>query len=159
MGARKKKLTTHSTKSGLARAIGVDRGTVARWCQVDGFPGGADGPWPEDAIRLWVEIREAQREESRLLEGPDSPALERYRLAKAELAEWELAQRRESMFSRADVLRTHQGYLVVLRRFADRLLASGLEEESRMAHEACDECEQIVESEFGDPPSDGGFQS
>lgn len=84
----------------VARIVGCDQSTVARWkSQPDFPPVAADGTFELFAVLNWYIRRqvlaEQQAELMPELSGPvDSEALERYRAARAGLAEIELAQRR-----------------------------------------------------------------
>lgn len=60
---------------------------------------------PAVVAALVAEAKEQLRQSGDpLLDGDDSPALERYRAAKADLAELELATRKRDMVSRTEVL-------------------------------------------------------
>lgn len=84
----------------VARIIGCDQSTVSRWkSQPDFPPVAADGTFELFAVlSLYIRrqvLAEQQAELMPELSGPvDSEALERYRAARAGLAEIELAQRR-----------------------------------------------------------------
>jgi hypothetical protein len=84
----------------VSRIVGCDQSTVARWkSQPDFPPVAADGTFELFAVLNWhIRKQVAAERETELmpeLSGPvDSEALERYRAARAGLAEIELAQRR-----------------------------------------------------------------
>ena len=92
----------------VANHFGVGLRTVANWL-ADGCPGSKDYYDPEK-IQAWLDQRDAARSPARqasptdpLLSGSSSPALERYRTARAELAELEVAQKRGDLVSVSDV--------------------------------------------------------
>src|SRR5690606_24765779 len=96
------------SKAAMARALGVERNTVIGWSKHDDFPGGHKGPWKlSDVFRWRIDRAERRRlpEDDALLAGGDSPALERYRLARAQMAEIELERQRGSLVEREGMRR------------------------------------------------------
>jgi hypothetical protein len=87
---------TFRSQSAMARGLGVNRNSIVAWVGKPDFPGGRTGPWSLHEIVPWLIARQKQKAplDDPLLDGPDSPALERYRDARASLSELELEQRR-----------------------------------------------------------------
>lgn len=86
-----------------------------------------------------------------LLEGGgDSPALERYRLARAELVEYELAEKRRNMLSREVVRVTLGRWAAILRQCGERLGKRFGSEAVETFNDSLAECESLVNREFGD---------
>jgi len=90
-----------ASKTTMAVALGVNRNTVQTWTGKPDFPGGSRGPWRLDAVVPWIMGRQLRRApvDDPLLDGPDSPALERYRAARASLSEIELQQRQRQLIN------------------------------------------------------------
>jgi len=107
----------------LAESIGKSRQTIHNWL-AEGLPRNPDKTFSLPDVISWLLDRETA-----LLppagQGCDSPALERYRQARAELAELDLAQKRGELISIADVGREWTARVVEvasgLDAFADRL--------------------------------------
>lgn len=113
------------TLNELAEACEISLTGLANWRRSRTFPQPVDGLWSVYAVGMWrgrkeeAESQPKQRrlppEDDPLLAGFDSPALERYRAAKASLAELDLAERegtllplertRAFLFTLADTLR------------------------------------------------------
>lgn len=102
------------TQAGVAKFFRVSGSAVARWA-LDGMPG-ARGQYDLSEILHWLRTQGPWRPKAApadtddpLLAAGDSPALERYRLAKAQHAEMDLAARR------AELLPTNQVVEVIVR--------------------------------------------
>jgi hypothetical protein len=93
----------------------------------------------------WYVARQVQASESEsLLDGPESPGLERYRLAKAALAELELGERTHKLID----VETARGIMLrwgaALKRYSERL-RKRLPGEHRSFAEALKQCQRIVD--------------
>lgn len=86
----------------VAEVAGVTPKTVGEWILKPDFPKDDDGTYPLFDIGLWRQRqltdrqpkpRQPSADEDPLLANGDSPGLERYRMAKAQLAEMDLAER------------------------------------------------------------------
>lgn len=155
MIARAKKPSwTASKQADLATLFGVSVDTIGLW-RKKGMPGKpgqydiaqiiawlrSDGPWKE---------RRAATDDDDLTGPSDSPGLERYRLAKAKLAELELAKQKRSVMSR-DMARETLGRIASLfRRYGERLSKRHGPEEAVLFNEALGEAHRVIVQEFGD---------
>lgn len=92
--------------SGLARACGVARTTVQAWMADPDFPEQlAGGGFDVFEVGLWKGAKDQAKrkperipgDEDPLLASGDSPGLERYRMAKAQLAELDLGRRQAEL--------------------------------------------------------------
>lgn len=112
-----------TSKADMARRLGINKNTATTWAGLPGFPGGASGPWLLPDIIRWLISRTNARPESDdpAMSGPDSPALERYRLAKAELSELELAEKRKQLLPRGVVRQALASWAAILRNAGDQL--------------------------------------
>ena len=105
------------TSTQLAEMIGKSRQSINNWL-ADGLPRNADKTFDLPACIAWM----LQRERDNLLQddaiagaGDASPALERYRLARAESAELDLQVRRGSLFDKETVVREWAERMAVMR--------------------------------------------
>ena len=85
------------SQGALAYVFGISRQAVAQW---KGVPRNADGSYSLPAVVAWKMSNLAADAD---LGSGDSPQLERYRAAKAGLAELELHERLKSLVSRSQV--------------------------------------------------------
>jgi hypothetical protein len=86
------------TLADVAAHFGVKPYTVRDWRR-DRMPG-SRGAWDLRAIAQWRRSRRKKPEPDPLMSGPTSPALERYRAARAALVELDLARRRGELIDR-----------------------------------------------------------
>jgi phage terminase Nu1 subunit (DNA packaging protein) len=141
----------------VARFFGVSVDTVKNWAK-QGMPGKSpayplddiaqwlrrDGPWQPHARHRGVD--DELEDEAEVSEG-----LERYRLAKAALAELELAERQHQLVS---VERIREGLLrwsVILKRAGERLRKRFGTDAHRVVTEALAECGRVIDDEFAKP--------
>lgn len=112
-----------ATLNELAKIANVSLTTLANWQRYDGFPGQKDGMWCIWDIAFWRGQKEERDKPQRptlpsdddpLLNSGDSPGLERYRLAKAGLAELDLAEREKHCWT-ADAV--HDGLMIISQTF------------------------------------------
>jgi len=102
------------TLGDVATVYGVSVPTVKGW-RASGMPG-QPGRYPLADISRWLRAegpwrpRIAADGDELLVSGSDSPALERYRQAKAELSELELARQRKDVMPLEDVRRVCETY-------------------------------------------------
>ena len=80
-----------------------------------------------------------------LLDSGDSPALERYRLAKAMHAELDLAHRKGELIDVEKCRSLLHRWGSILRRAGDRLQKQHGTESGAVLHAALDECQSVVE--------------
>lgn len=111
-----------------------DLGEIVRWLR-------ASGPW-----------RQHQRPEfddPLLVADGESPGLERYRLAKAAIAELDLEERKESLLSRDKARAALIRWGSIIRRLGERLGKRFGPDASNAVNDALSECQHIVDHEFG----------
>ena len=103
---------------------------VSKWLRTQ-------GPWKP------YQKPEASSDDPLLAEG-DSPALERYRLAKAKHAELDLEQRRGELIDLAKCRDLFGRWGSVIRKMGERVSKRFGVEANQMVAEAIDECDSIV---------------
>ncbi len=97
----------------------------------------------------------ARREEGdALLVGPSSPAMERYRLARAQLAELELQERRGSLLSRAGAHRGMGRISHIIREALRALRRDFGREAAGIIEEALDDANAEINRAFGETEGD-----
>jgi hypothetical protein len=108
-----------ATLRDVAEACNTSVKSVSLWASKEDFPKDEDGTYPLFQIGLWRQRNLDDRapkqkpppsDEDPLLNAGDSVGLERYRMAKAQLAEMDLAEREKSMLS-ADAV--HDGLSII----------------------------------------------
>lgn len=101
------------------------------------------------AAYLDRELTKQMTDDDGLTAGGDSPGLERWRLAKAELAEIQLEKERKRVLPR-DMAREVLGRVASLwRRYGERLTKRRGPEEAASFNEAFEAARQIINHEFG----------
>ena len=138
----------------MAEFFGCTVNAVQQW-RAKGMPG-KPGRYDLSAVAIWLrqegpwrEKRPAADIEDDLAGPADSPGLERYRLAKARLAELELAKQQRSVMSR-DLARETLGRIASLfRRYGERLSKRHGPEEAVLFNETIGEARRVIEQEFG----------
>ena len=111
----------------LGVAMGVSRQTAYEWLKKPDFPQAVDGAFSVRLVAEWKLLRDQELERKRagpapvdpnsddpLLNSGDSIGLERYRMAKAQLAEMDLAEREKVMLNAEAV---HDGLAVISQTF------------------------------------------
>lgn len=142
----------------VAEFFGVSVDTVHLW-RKKGMPGSSgrydlhdvlawlrsDGPWRPKII----EPSQSAGLDDLIVASGDSPNLERYRLAKAQLAELELEGKRRAVVPR-DMARAALGRVASLwRRYGERLGKRHGPEELASFNETLGEAQQVIDDEFG----------
>lgn len=90
-----------TTQRKLMAHLTFDASLAQKWVVDPGFPGGRDGPWDASAVfAWWRENRDRHAEVD--MDGPPSPALERYREARAKMVELDYDERRGELIPRDD---------------------------------------------------------
>lgn len=139
------------TKAEVARHFGVSERTVSTWLN-DGCPGEPAGPgrrgqYDLTTIAAWRDLRTAQAGDE-LMAGPTSPALERYRAARAGLAELDLLERNGTLLDRQKAHEAHARMARILQTLgenlqrhhgpaAQQLLNEALDDYQREANNLC----------------------
>jgi hypothetical protein len=148
--AKKKAAATdrYASKVEMARRLGVNRGTIHDWTSREGFPGGAAGPWALTDIIRWLINRSPAKveDEDPAMRGPASPALEKYRLAKAGREELKLESERKNLISRQD-LREALGKWAALLKQASEILGQRFGVDAQQVlNDKLDGCQEIIET-------------
>jgi phage terminase Nu1 subunit (DNA packaging protein) len=150
---REKNKISVSSLGEVAEVFSVSADTVKRW-RSEGMPGSprdyvlqdiskwlrSDGPWKPYQRS---EIPAVQSDDPLLADG-DSPALERYRLAKAKHAELDLEQRKGELIDKEKCRDVLARWGSTIRKMGDRISKRFGIEANQMVSEAIDECESIV---------------
>ncbi len=92
-----------------------------------------------------------------LLAAGDSPGLERYRMAKAKLAELDLEARKEQLIDREKARDVFGRWATLIRRAGERLSKRWGNEAAAMLNETLDECGAIVQELKGREGGDAGI--
>jgi transcriptional regulator with XRE-family HTH domain len=151
----------------LASAIGVDESTIAQWVR-SGLSRKRAG---KNRYKYCITCAAAWERSGRgavsdsldelIAAGGDSPGLERFRNARAELAEMDVKARRKSLLPRDMAHNAFGRVMSLLRQYAERLSKRHGPEEALSFRETLNECRQVIDNEFGDndlqtecPPGD-----
>ena len=150
--AKKKNTESRAAKTlgEVADIYAVNMDTVKRW-RSEGMPG-KTGNYILHDISKWLRTEGPWKRFERatpslddpLLAEGDSPALERYRLAKAKHAELDLEHRRGELIDRDKCRDVLSRWGTVIRKMGDRLSKRFGLEANQMVGEAIDECQSIV---------------
>ena len=151
-----------SKQNDVALFCGVSLASVQGWAK-QGMPG-RPGAYDVQEVVQWLRSVGPWRQHARpeeddpdLAGGPDSPGLERYRLAKAAIAELELEQRKASLLSRDKARTALVRWASIIRRLGERLGKRYGPEATLTVNDALSECQLVVDHDFsGDEPADAG---
>ena len=86
------------TRRHMAEICGKTERTITNWVK-DGCPRGSNGKFSAPEVINWLLLRESDMAS----DGNDSPALERYREARAKLVEMELKERGDELLDASQV--------------------------------------------------------
>ncbi len=114
--------TVVKTRDELAKAVGKSVRTVAMYI-AEGMPGTPGHYVVEDCL-AWIDAREnkrTSRDTDDLPDDGDSPALERYRLARAQMEELKLARLRSELVESEHVQQWLQSFAGLLRGFGEKV--------------------------------------
>lgn len=144
----------------VADFCGVSIDTVKGWAK-QGMPG-VPGAYDLSTIVRWLRSSGPWRQYVRpevddpdLYGNVDSPGLERYRLAKAAIAELDLEERKGELLSREKARSALIRWAAVFRRLGDRMGKRFGAAAGRSVNDALSECQHIVDHEFsGNEPAD-----
>lgn len=160
-----KRWTVYSQRD-LAAALGVDQSTVQQWVRsgLARTKAGKNrfGYCIPCAVAWRLDGRDVKAEAVAALDdlmagsgSGSSPALERYRLARAIAAEWDNETKKRSLVPR-DKVRSGLGrFASILRQLGERLGRRYGPEAVLSVNDALDDCQRVIEDEFGD----GGIRS
>ncbi len=134
------------SQSEVAKAFGVERSTVGTWI-TKGMPG-RRGAFDLVAIAKWYRVdgpgADRVADVDPLLAAGASPALERYRLAKAQLAELDLAQRKGQLVDVAILKNTLGRWAAIWRRVGERMGKRYGTDGTEIFNEALDSCRVVI---------------
>lgn len=160
MIAQGKKRARHivANQAEVGEFFRVSLDTVASW-RKKGMPG-ASGRYDLAEILVWLRSDGPWRPRGGgdLTGGPldelivaagDSPNLERYRLAKAQLAELELERQKGSLLPREKVRSGLGRFAAILRQLGERLGKRHGPEVFGSVNDALDDCQRVIDDEFG----------
>jgi phage terminase Nu1 subunit (DNA packaging protein) len=139
---------TADTQSEVAEFFNVSVDTVKNWAKQK-MPG-KPRAYRLDHIAIWLrtegpgsKANKIQSDDPLLADG-DSPALERYRLAKAKHAELDLEQRKGELIDKEKCRDVLARWGSTIRKMGDRVSKRFGIEANQMVSEAIDECESII---------------
>lgn len=133
----------------VADVYGVTLDTVKRW-RAEGMPGSPKAYVLHDISKWlrtegpWKPFAKPVTDDPLLDADGDSPALERYRLAKAKHAELDLEHRRGELINREKCREILSRWAVVIRRMGENLTKRHGNEAAETVNEALEECRSIV---------------
>jgi len=144
---------TADTQGEVAEFFGVSVDTVKNWAK-QRMPG-KPRAYRLDKIAIWLRTEgpgssRIKNEDDPLLAEGDSPALERYRLAKAKHAELDLESRKGELIDREKARDILGRWAVLIRRLGERLVRRCGNEAGQMLNETLDECQLIVKESLDD---------
>ena len=153
-----KRCVVYSQKD-LAAFVGIDPSTIQQWVRA-GFPRSKAGKnryayCIPCAVAWRLEGRDVKAEAAAALDdlmaaGGDSPALERYRLARAKHAEMDLEERHHALIPREKVRNGLGRFASILRQLGERLGRRYGPSAAQSVNDALDDCQRVVDDEFGD---------
>jgi phage terminase Nu1 subunit (DNA packaging protein) len=150
---RNKKMTYAKTQENLADAVGVSRRTIATWIRKPDFPQKSNRGWHIDAVLRWRESQAIADPGDPMMSGKDSPALERYRLARAKTVELELRQKRGQLIPKDAVVQCLNIFASTLRDALDKLRRLHGDEAYAIMSQAIDDVEKIFLRGLGEDDS------
>ena len=152
--ANQKNKWTATKQTEVAEALGVSLASVAAWAR-QGMPG-VPGKYPIPKIVQWLRNEGPWRPKAKsdddgdpLLAEGDSPALERYRNAKAELAEIDVAERKKILVSIDKLKPVFLRWATTIRRCGEWLGKRWGNEAAEALNDALAECQRVVDDELG----------
>lgn len=139
--AAKRRPKIVQTLAEAGRHFSRTAGTIGRWVREDGCPGRA-GHYDLDAIEAWLDARNSDADPE--MTGAVSPALERFRNARADLAELERDQKRKELVPRHEVHQVMGQVADVLRNAGTVLGKRWGAEARRVLDKAIDDAQRLV---------------
>jgi hypothetical protein len=140
-----------ASQSLVARMLNVDVRTVRRWESADPpLPRQPDGAYDVVAVVRWAMDRQAREAEAALAAAAActedaSPALERWREARAAIAEIELAERRGAVVRREDVDAAMSAGVTTFTAGLQQLRELLCQAVPEREHEVSRRCDEVVE--------------
>lgn len=146
-------LWTVNTQAEVGEFFGVTINGVKGWNK-QGMPG-RPGAYRLDVIAQWLrsegpwQRRGKAVSDDPLLSDGDSPALERYRLAKAQHAELDLEHRKGSLLEREKARDILSRWGSIIRRLGERMAKRYGNEAAVAVNETLEECSELIQRELG----------
>ncbi len=131
-----------ATQAQVAEHFSRNRRTVADWFGT-GCPGQA-GEYDLEAIAAWLDARSGKTDDPELA-GPASAGLERYRQARAAIAELELARLRRQLVPRAEVHAVLDQVAATLRTAGEILARHHGDDARQVLEDAIDNAHRLLE--------------
>ena len=143
---------TLKKQADVAAALGVSIPTVSMWAR-QGMPG-TRGSYPLPEIVTWLRTKgpwKSKRpdEVDPMLDSGDGPGIERYRQAKAALAELDLEERKGTVLRIEKARPIFQRWAVVIRSLGERLAKRFGNDAAIQVNDALSECGRIIENDLG----------
>lgn len=139
----------------VADFCGVSIDTVKNWAK-RGMPG-RSGAYDLAIIVQWLRTEGPWRSHAKpeqstdpLLDGEITEGLERYRLARAELSELELAERKGSLIARDKVRTVLSRWASIVKRMAEVTRKRFGADAAAVISDALSECEAVIDNELDD---------
>jgi phage terminase Nu1 subunit (DNA packaging protein) len=146
----KKDSVSFATQKQFADAIGVDVRTVKTWVAA-GMPrhpsGGSRHRYVLSEVWQW-KMEQVGGDPLMAADADGSVGLERYRLAKAQLAEFDLEEKRKTFLPRETVRDSLVRWAAIIRRLGERLSKRYGVEAARELNDTLDECQKVVDDDF-----------
>ena len=150
-----------STQADVAYVYDVSVQTVQIWLQ-RGMPG-KSGAYKLRPISHWlksqnlgpIKTESPDPSDTLLAADVDSPGLERYRLAKAAIAELDLEERRGGLMALGKVRTALGRWSAIIRHLGERLAKRYGNEAAESLNDALAECHRVIGYEFCSRPADG----
>lgn len=155
-GAVNPRQVVFTTQSRIMECLGFSQALITRWITDPEFPGGREGPWILSKVITWYRGKKpagpvvGEKSEDPLLVGQavDSPGLERYRQAKAALAELDLQERTGELISRDKTVAILERWTSIISGMSERLLRLYGPGSVAILDEALLECRHVIDHEF-----------
>jgi len=140
----------------VAAVFSVSPSSVKDWA-ARGMPG-ETGNYPLPAVAKWLrtagpwapKVRNEAEDPLLTTEAGDSPNLERYRAAKAALAEYELAQKTGSLMAVDKARKVFLRWAQLIRNAGERVGKRHGPDAAEAINEALQECETVIDDELAD---------
>jgi hypothetical protein len=158
MGSGRRRERSRTTRvSEMAEFAGVSEQAFRKWMKLPGFPIAPDNSVCLWDLAVWRERLAGSDEIDGEPSGSDSPALERYREARASQEEIRLLQMQGEFVPLEDVHAALNETAVVMKATAERIMRDAGNEFAQMLNDAWDEVQKRIERLFGDDRTGGAI--
>jgi hypothetical protein len=139
----------------MAEFAGISEQAMRKWMREPGFPKAGDGSVCLWDLAVWHELRMSPdlTPTDPEMNGVASPALERYRMARAKTVEIELSLKQKEVLDREIVHRRLSEIAGLLRAAGDMLQMQCGEDAFRILNETLDDIENKIEEWFSETPT------